>query len=1443
MRKFFSKIIRFISVSITLAVITATLALGAFMLPPVQKYMRNTAKDALEKSFGVPVSIGSLRYFPFKTIGLGDLEIHGRDSLKMIACKQATLNVGLETFWRKGIILSSLIIDSLDVDIHMVGDSCLNIEALQIKNDNDTIESPGLKVEIGSIELKRGRLKGIPVEQIREIDDFCFLIKDIDIAPEAMHMDISRMHFNDVTNGLKAQMQGDVRLDGDTLRIGFLNAGYGECDVAVKIAEIDISKKDPTGKIDITKAKIASNTLAHFVAGMPSDIVATVSCTAELDGVDFFAKNIEIDAGASSHASADVTIMSYNNRNATSVYVNCKNARTTMIDIAQFTGSELDMHLANAIGVAEYSGKIQGKISDMQLDGVLRSGIGTVKTDGHVNMKSNNDVYFTGNIASNDMNLNALTDGSIGTFAFNSGFDGQLAAREGSFAHAHGEASHITINGYAYENLVLDAMLGEHTANGVVRLSDENGIFTIVGELEHGDQAQLVVTARAEDFMTGRTKLTPDIDGKLNFALQANLEGNDIDDAHGEIWIDDLVFADSARIASSSNITINIETGDDNYKKIKLTSDKANGHAEGFFKYADLGNELYAQAFEHLGNMLQDKPQKISAPVKVDGHIDYTDVNQYLQFFSDDIALKENGNIDFSINSEKHSSKIAVEIGDMQSGSIRMTDLRGSITNDSTGCNASVTTADMVLPGFGDIGRVGINNRLWHNGLKTWFDWDNTGNKRSGGSLIAQTQFDKDRTIIELLPTSIFISDKEWQLNANTIELRDKYVGINGFRLENGEKFISLNGRASDTMSDTLYIGMNNITIENLLGRDPLERYSLGGDISADIKMMAPFGDPAADCDVKIDRFIVCDDNLDHLDLKTKWSAERKQIDIETSIVTNGHVVAHAVGGIDSQNGLDLPFDIDSLSTGFLNFYLGASVSDVRGTTSGKCRLYGALSDIKFEAQLAINSTDFNVKSTKVGYSYCGRDSVILTPNDMIFKHMKVCDRYGNVGYFGGNIAHDMFSNLKINIYFDVNGMLVMDLKPEDDMPYYGTIFADGRLDITGVTSNCDIKIKAQTRPQTVFSILPTSRGELQSNSYIKFKSSTDSDEENDAKSIAQTNYVTADIDVSIDPSAKIDVVLDQRTGNKLSVNGRGDLGLVVDKAGDLTMLGDYLIENGTYNFVLGIISKQFSIVDGSRLTWDGAPFNPMVDITAKYGLKASLYDLVQDAQNPELKKRVPVNCNMFLTNRLSDPTVKFGIEIPSSMNFNQYTIDQYISTEDEMNQQVFSLLLANKFAASESTTGTQSTTTGTSYIGTTVSELLSNQLSNWISQNKYNLGVGVNYRPGDDVTQEEYELALSTQVLNNKIILSGNIGYGRSTKEENEGTFIGDFDIEYKINAKGNLRAKAYTHSNNDVIYETSPTTQGIGISFREEFNSFSELIKRYREAIRRRREGRKNK
>ena len=62
-------------------------------------------------------------------------------------------------------------------------------------------------------------------------------------------------------------------------------------------------------------------------------------------------------------------------------------------------------------------------------------------------------------------------------------------------------------------------------------------------------------------------------------------------------------------------------------------------------------------------------------------------------------------------------------------------------------------------------------------------------------------------------------------------------------------------------------------------------------------------------------------------------------------------------------------------------------------------------------------------------------------------------------------------------------------------------------------------------------------------------------------------------------------------------------------------------------------------------------------------------------------------------------------------------------------------------------------------------------------------------------------------------------------------GKYIGEFDLEYKLNKSGTLRLKGYSHYNSMYQYvRQSLTTQGLGFMFQRRFDSLSDLFARWR-------------
>jgi len=166
------------------------------------------------------------------------------------------------------------------------------------------------------------------------------------------------------------------------------------------------------------------------------------------------------------------------------------------------------------------------------------------------------------------------------------------------------------------------------------------------------------------------------------------------------------------------------------------------------------------------------------------------------------------------------------------------------------------------------------------------------------------------------------------------------------------------------------------------------------------------------------------------------------------------------------------------------------------------------------------------------------------------------------------------------------------------------------------------------------------------------------------------------------------------------------------------------------------------------------------------------------------------------------------------------------------MNRQIVYLLVLNRFYTSP-----EYTTTGFSRsindFSSIASSTLSSSLSGIIGSFTDNVQLGTRIRATDEVamTGNEVELMLSSQLLDNRLIFNGNLGYrdySRLTGIETElPPFIGDFDLEYRLSPRGNTWLKFYSHYNYRYYYEhQAKTTQGLGIIYRKNFERLDELF-----------------
>ena len=199
----------------------------------------------------------------------------------------------------------------------------------------------------------------------------------------------------------------------------------------------------------------------------------------------------------------------------------------------------------------------------------------------------------------------------------------------------------------------------------------------------------------------------------------------------------------------------------------------------------------------------------------------------------------------------------------------------------------------------------------------------------------------------------------------------------------------------------------------------------------------------------------------------------------------------------------------------------------------------------------------------------------------------------------------------------------------------------------------------------------------------------------------------------------------------------------------------------------------------------------------------------------------------MFVTGDIRSPGVEFDLEFPTLTSDTYRKVKSIVSTEDMMNRQIIYLLALNRFYTPDYM---GSTTKGNELVSV-ASSTISSQLSSMLGELSDNWTIAPNFRSDKgDFSDVEVDLALSSSLLNNRLLFNGNFGYRDNSLNSNQ--FVGDFDLEYLLNKSGSLRLKAYNRYNDQNFYvKTATTTQGIGIVYRRDFDHMLSFLHRLKQ------------
>ncbi len=680
--------------------------------------------------------------------------------------------------------------------------------------------------------------------------------------------------------------------------------------------------------------------------------------------------------------------------------------------------------------------------------------------------------------------------------------------------------------------------------------------------------------------------------------------------------------------------------------------------------------------------------------------------------------------------------------------------------------------------------------------------------------------------------SQVYINDTLWQINPENKIVHSN----NGWQFEHliihgGLSEFALEGRFPKNNGDSLNISFHSWNLSNLDLLWHMFGFDIDGTLNGIVKITHVNGRNARIADLSIDKFALNHIFLGNARILSTWDNVDNSAFIKTQVVRQsdaGRTKILDLTGFyypyrDSSN-FNLVMHFNHLSLKSINPFFDEYISDLRGMAEGKMTLKGSTKDPLIEGYVDIKRASLVVNYLNTKYSFQHR---ILFDKDKIdFGKLTLYDTLGNKAVMQGEIL--------LNFTINTNKLLFFNTTRHMNDVYYGKAIASGKVRITGPVDDIKMVIDVKSDAGTSV-VLPLDYStEIADKDYIVFKPPpTDSSMLKPEETVLKlheekkSKYAIT-LNMNIRPSADLKIYLPSNMGD-IQSKGSGILNLHVNSEGNMSLTGDYIIDKGEFNFSLGnFVKKHFELVKGGRISWAGNPYQATVNIKGLYRLKANLSSLgiVVDS-SAGYRNRTQVNSYIIMSHDLFNPEMRFQIHFPDLDPDIQHLVYAQLDTTNTavMNQQMISLLVLGSFSLSNAS--------GISW-NTSYYAILSNQLSSMLSKISKDFDIGVNYKPGDALTKREFDVALSTQLFDNRLIINGNFGMTYDKQNRSASNLVGDVDISYKITKDGRWLLKAYNHSNVNSWYyysnydKVSPYTQGVGIVYRKEFTSLSDLFRR---------------
>jgi len=1458
---------RIISIFIWVFITLNALLLLMPHIPATQRYIGSKVSEVLSEQLGTKVSIGSVSFGFFNRLIVDDLSMLDLNSQEMLRATRMSVKVDIMPLLRGKISISSAQLFGTHARLYRKDEhTAPNFQFVIDKfSTNDTTSTP-LDLRINTVIIRHSSVTYDQLDQPQT--DGLFNTSHLNFSDISAHLNLRTLTNDSLSINVKRlglNEHSGLAVNRLTFRmnVGKEHAQLSDFILEMPSSRVEINKLFANYLVDEKGLKPGTLSFDGSVSESfvtPSDLRCfeqmlknfqrPVHLQTSFSGTD---QKLEIEEMIAMTPERDVDILcngwidDWKQNRFCHLQVDRLQLSESIFDFLTKLVPQLPEAIKN-LGYLRATGTFDHNYEhQITANTKVQSGAGAI--DLQFNM--DNQKQFESELKAEQINLQQLfADKNLGNLAAKLSLHG-IWDKQNPDIFAEGDISQFDYNGYSYQKITLNGKYTAQSIAGVFRIDDPNmaldleGMYSTDPKQPNGKTKNVNLEGTVSRFVPAALHLTDRFgDAAISGNIDAEFTASNLNDAVGSIRISNANITATKDYQPYTLDNLIVTTGyDDQVHYVTMKGDFADATLKGEFDYATLAQSITGL----VGSKLPTLPglPAITSETNNNFHLRLlvTKSDWLKRFFDIDLVMRQPMMLNASIND--HTKELFLD-ADMPHFAINGSwysdaHIQATTPGDTLSCDFGIKK----LLDNGQILDADLELKAANNKINTALAWDNhLDNRRMCGKLNSIIQLyhnldNQPEAHVRVQPSQLVFNDGTWEVEPSDIVYKKDHLLVDNFMVRRGNQHILIDGVASKDNNEEITAELNEIEVAYILDLVNFTTVYFSGKATGRAKASALLDDFEASANLRVDDFKFEKGRMGVLHANVDWNTQEEQIDIR-AVAEDGPGVSTIINGFVSptHNTIDLAIEADSTYIDFMHSFTESFLSHITGHAEGEVRLAGPLDNINLTGQLAVEG-EATISALNTTYRL-ERDTILLVPDEITIDSLRLLDKDGHQGYLSGGIHHQHLTNLTFDLNAEVENLLVYDFKDFGDSNFYGTVYANGDVAIIGRPGEVSINCNATPQKGSFFVYNAADTDDISRLEFIEWDDSSkgstnpgsstnvDSSTEGTISRVSDTDiYINILLNTTTDATLKL--LMDASTQDYITLNGEGTIRATYHNKGAFNMFGTYTVDHGTYDVTIqNIISKNFIFNDGGTIIFAGDPYQAELHLQALHTVSGvSLSDL--NIGNSFSSNTIRVNCLMNISGQAAAPQIDFDLEMPTVNADEQQMIRSIINGQQEMNQQVIYLLGIGRFYTqgannAESTQNDATSLAMQSLLSGTLSAQINSLLNQFVKNDNWNLGANIT-TGNEGWHNAEYEGIINGRMLNNRLLLNGQFGY-RDNATQASPSFIGDFDIQYLLNANGNLSLKVYNQTNDRYFTKSSLNTQGLGIIMKKDFTHLRDLF-----------------